>query len=92
MTGDKLTAWDVQDDLHHHPGDPPPLSASAASGASDPMAISVEPFERQFHDFAAAIHVRRAPRVSGEDVYRALEMVDAVYRRCREGHKINLDE
>ena len=54
ISGDKLTAWDVQDDS----GDPPPLASEVASGASDPMAISLEPFERQFLDFGEAI--RRA--------------------------------
>src|SRR5690349_3161068 len=44
ITGDKLTTWDVQNDS----GDAPPLATQVASGASDPMAISLEPFERQF--------------------------------------------
>ena len=39
ITGDKLTAWDVHDDE----GDPAPLAKDVASGASDPMAISLEP-------------------------------------------------
>ena len=42
VPGDQLTTWDVQDDS----GDPPPLSTGVASGASDPMAISLTPFER----------------------------------------------
>ena len=50
ITGDQLTTWDVKDDA----GDPPPLSSGVASGASDPMAISVESFERQFLDFGDA--------------------------------------
>src|ERR1700689_1098407 len=44
ITGDRLTTWDVQDDS----GEPAPVDSSVASGASDPMAISLEPFERQF--------------------------------------------
>ena len=32
-------------------GDPPPLATNVASGSSDPLAISLEPFERQFRDF-----------------------------------------
>lgn len=81
VTGDQLTAWDVRDDA----GDPPPLAAGVASGASDPMAISVESFERQFLDFGEAITTRRPPLVSGEEGYRALELVDAIYRSCRAG-------
>jgi UDP-N-acetyl-2-amino-2-deoxyglucuronate dehydrogenase len=86
VSGDKLTAWDVQDDA----GEPPPLAQDVASGSSDPMAISLAPFERQFLDFGDAIRTGRAPLVSGEDGYRALEIVDAVYRSCRTGEKVAL--
>jgi predicted dehydrogenase len=66
------------------------VARTAASGASDPMAISLEPFERQFLDFAAAIAQGRQPLVSGEEGYQALEIVDAVYRSCRTGQKVAL--
>jgi UDP-N-acetyl-2-amino-2-deoxyglucuronate dehydrogenase len=88
ISGDKLTTWDVEDDS----GDPPPIDRDVASGASDPMAISLTPFERQFHDLGEAIRTGRAPLVSGVEGYRALELVDAVYRSCREGRKVPLDE
>lgn len=86
MTGDKLTAWDVENDA----GDPPPLAKEVASGASDPMAISLEPFERQFLDFGEACKTGRKPLVSGEDGYRALELVTAIYSSCRSGQKVKL--
>jgi predicted dehydrogenase len=86
ITGDKLTTWDVENDS----GDPPPLAKDVASGASDPMAISVEPFERQFRDFAEAIRGGRKPLLTGEEGYAALELVDAVYRSCRTGEKVTL--
>jgi predicted dehydrogenase len=86
VTGDQLTAWDVKDDT----GDPPPLASGVASGASDPMAISVESFERQFLDFGEAITTRRPPLVSGEEGYRALELVDAIYRSCRAGAAVQV--
>ena len=81
ITGDQLTTWDVKDDS----GDPPPLASGVASGASDPMAISVESFERQFLDFGEAIKNGRKPLVDGEEGYRALALVDAIYRSCRDG-------
>ena len=84
ITGDQLTTWDVKDDA----GEPPPLSAGVASGASDPMAISVESFERQFLDFGEAIRTGRKPLVSGEEGYQALALVDAVYRSCRTGRPV----
>jgi predicted dehydrogenase len=84
ITGDQLTIWDVEDDC----GDPAPLAREAASGASDPMAISLEPFARQFLDFGDAIRHGRQPRVAGEQGYQALQVVDAVYRSCRTGQKV----
>ncbi|HYP13589.1 MAG TPA: Gfo/Idh/MocA family oxidoreductase, partial [Bryobacteraceae bacterium] len=86
ITGDKLTTWDVQDDA----GDPPPLAQEVASGASDPMAISTVPFERQFLDFGEAIASGRAPLVSGEEGYRALELVVSAYESARRGDKVVL--
>jgi predicted dehydrogenase len=86
ISGDKLTVWDVEND----DGEPAPLAQSVASGASDPMAISLEPFERQFRDFADAIAHGRKPLVSGEEGLQAIEFVDAIYRSCREGRKIAL--
>jgi predicted dehydrogenase len=86
VTGDRLTTWDVKDDA----GPPAPVSAAVASGASDPMAISLESFERQFRDFDEAIQARRPPLVSGEAGYQALEVVDAIYRSCRSGAPVTL--
>ncbi|HEY3741617.1 MAG TPA: Gfo/Idh/MocA family oxidoreductase [Bryobacteraceae bacterium] len=80
ITGDRLTAWDV---LQGDEGEPAPLSSTVASGASDPMAISLEPFERQFRDFGEAIRDKRPPLVSGEEGHKALQLVDSIYRSCR---------
>jgi UDP-N-acetyl-2-amino-2-deoxyglucuronate dehydrogenase len=87
ITGDRLTTWDVQDDS----GEAAPLAVQVASGASDPMAISLEPFERQFLDFGEAIQKGRAPLVSGEEGCHALALVDAIYRSCRAGQRIALN-
>ena len=86
VAGDQLIAWDVERD----DGDPPPLQGASASGASDPMAISLAPFERQFRDFADAIWSGRRPLVSGEDGYEALAVVDAIYRSCRSGERVRI--
>jgi predicted dehydrogenase len=86
ISGDKLTTWDVENDQ----GEPAPVVKEVASGASDPMAISLAPFERQFLDFGEAIRKDRKPAVSGEEGYQALEIVDAVYRSCRTGEKVVL--
>ena len=87
VTGDQLTTWDAENDE----GERPPVSSRAASGASDPLAISLAPFERQFRDFGEAIHSGREPLVSGAEGYRALELVEAIYRACREERRIELE-
>jgi predicted dehydrogenase len=86
VTGDQLTTWDVQDD----DGEPPPLSLAAKSGASDPMAISLTPFERQLADFGEACKAGRAPESSGIEGYRALQLVRSIYTSCAEGRKVKI--
>ena len=84
ITGDQLTTWDVRDDE----GEPAPLAQLAKSGASDPMAISTVPFERQLAEFGEACKVGRAPACSGIDGYKALELVRSIYISCFEGQKV----
>ena len=86
VTGDKLTAWDVQDDR----GNPAPVASQVSSGASDPMAISTLPFERQLLDFGEACKTGRAPISSGVDGYRALEVVTSIYESCLQERKVNI--
>ncbi len=86
ISGDKLTAWDVENDS----GPAAPVEKEVASGASDPMAISLTPFERQFADFGEAIRAGRPPLVGGVEGVQALEIVEAVYRSCRTGEKVGL--
>jgi UDP-N-acetyl-2-amino-2-deoxyglucuronate dehydrogenase len=88
ITGDRLTTWDLEDDA----GDPPPLAQAVASGASDPMAISLEPFERQFRDFADAIRLKRKPLVAGEEGLAALELVEAIYRSARTEARVSMEK
>jgi UDP-N-acetyl-2-amino-2-deoxyglucuronate dehydrogenase len=88
VTGDKLTTWDVQDDA----GEPAPLVKDVASGASDPMAISLLGFERQLLDFGQACKNGTRPMVTGEDGYRALQLVNAIYNSCRQGEPIDIEE
>ncbi len=86
MTADRLTAWDVENDS----GEPAPVAKDVMSGSSDPMAISLTPFERQFLDYGEAIRAGRQPLITGEEGYNALEIVISIYRSCREGQKIVL--
>jgi len=84
VTGDQLTTWDVRDDQ----GEAAPIAQQAKSGASDPMAISLTPFERQLREFGEACKANRAPESSGVEGYRALQLVRSIYDSCREGQKV----
>ena len=90
ISGDQLTAWDVLDDDEANALDPAPVKSDIASGSSDPMAISLISFERQFLNFAEAIRNGKKPLVSGEEGYRALEVVMGIYRSCREESRVQL--
>jgi UDP-N-acetyl-2-amino-2-deoxyglucuronate dehydrogenase len=86
ITGDRLTAWDVQGDA----GEDAPVSTSVDSGAADPMAISLEPIKRQFLDFGNAVKNNTKPLVDGEEGYRALQIVLGAYESARSGKLISL--
>lgn len=86
ITGDQLTAWDVRDDS----GEPAPIAQQAKSGASDPMAISTAPFERQFLDFGEACKAGRKPSCSGIEGYKALELVRSIYTSCKEARVVKI--
>jgi predicted dehydrogenase len=86
VTGDQLTTWDVQEDS----GEPAPVASRAASGASDPMSISITPFERQFADFGEACRTNRPPACSGIDGSRALQLVRSIYTSCAEGRRVRI--
>lgn len=90
ISGDRLTSWDVQYDEPANALDPAPVQHNVSSGSSDPMAISLTSFERQFLDFADAIRSKRPPASSGEDGYRALELVLSIYDSCRNGERVKL--
>ncbi len=89
ICGDRLTAWDVTGD-EENSADPPPLDENVASGSSDPMAIDLTCFERQFLDFADAIRRRREPSINGEEAFAALKVVLAIYESCRTRQRIEL--
>jgi UDP-N-acetyl-2-amino-2-deoxyglucuronate dehydrogenase len=88
VTGDRLTTWQVHDDR----GEPAPVSDQVVSGASDPMAISMRPFERQFLDFGEACRTGQSSLASAAGGYRALQLVTSIYESCAEGRKVAIPE
>ncbi len=90
ISGDRLTTWDVLHDEEANAADPAPIELNVASGSSDPMAIALTSFERQFIDFADALRSDREPLVGGEEGYRALEVVLGIYDSCRKACRVEL--
>lgn len=86
ITGDQLTAWDVEGDE----GGDAPLAAGVDSGAADPMAISIENLKRQFLDFGDAVSTGRDPLVSGAEGLGALRFVLGVYESARSDMPVEL--
>jgi predicted dehydrogenase len=86
VTGDQLTTWDVKDDQ----GEAAPISQQSKSGASDPLAISLTPFERQLADFGEACRTGRPPASSGVEGFRALQLVRSIYTSCADGRKVKI--
>jgi UDP-N-acetyl-2-amino-2-deoxyglucuronate dehydrogenase len=87
IAGDQLTTWAVLDDV----GELAPVAQQRASGASDPMAISILPFERQLRDFGEACAARKAPACSGYDGFRALQLVRGIYESCSQGRAVAIE-
>lgn len=86
VTGDRITRWEVPEDE----GDPAPVADDVSSGSSDPMAISLAPFERTFLDFGDAIRTGRDPLISGVEGLRALSLVEAAYTSARENRVVQM--
>jgi predicted dehydrogenase len=86
VTGDRITRWEVPEDE----GDPAPVASDVSSGSSDPMAISLAPFERTFLDFGDAIRTGRDPLINGMEGLRALSVVEAAYNSARENRVVQL--
>lgn len=86
LTGDRITKWEIAGE---DTGDAAPVAADVSSGAADPMAISLAPFERQFQHFAEAIRRKEKPALSkGEEGLRALALVQDIYQSARENRLV----
>ncbi|MEK0312710.1 Gfo/Idh/MocA family protein [Cohnella sp. 56] len=64
----------------------------AYGGVSDPMSIVAEFHQSQFLDVIAAIETGTAPLSSGEDGWRAVRLVEAIYESARRGAEIRIGE
>ena len=60
-------------------------SEGLAGAAGDPRAAGCEGHRRQFQDMVDALRERRSPRIPGTEGRRALRLISAIYRSCRDG-------
>jgi len=60
------------------------------SGAADPKNLNSDLFIRQFEDIISAIKQKREPKVSGEEAYKALELIIAIYESSNSGEPVEL--
>ncbi|HPG40806.1 MAG TPA: Gfo/Idh/MocA family oxidoreductase [bacterium] len=84
LEGEKLAL------LHYRGAEPSRDTGPVTGGASAPMAIDVQPFEREFTDIIGAIREKREPLVNGGEARRALQLVLAIYESSRENSPVYL--
>jgi predicted dehydrogenase len=87
LAGDRLVRWEVAGEDE---GEPAPVADNVSSGSSDPMAISLTPFERAFLNFGNAIKNNEEPLINGVEGLKALELVQGIYMSARENRLVNL--
>jgi len=67
-----------------------PFSIQPKPGQSDPLAISLTPFELQLANFGEACRTGSPPASFGIDGYRALQLIGSIYISCTEDRKVKL--
>jgi len=86
IEGAAITHWSVPDVAM------PAAAGSASAGVQSPQLASHEHHRTQLADALTALDEGRPPAVTGEDGYRAVELVDAVYRSARENRAVPVGE
>jgi len=59
-------------------------------GAADPKNLNSDLFIREFEDIISAINQKRQPTVCGEEAYKALQLILAIYESSDSGESIEL--
>lgn len=78
--------------FEHIEGEEPYLKVNEAQsgGAADPKMLNSELFIREFEDIISAIHQKWQPIVSGEEAYKALQLILAIYESSNSGEPVEL--
>jgi len=86
MEGSSIVHWEV-------PGVPQPKwdHEQGYGGVADPRSIVSDFHQSQMIDIINAIETGTKPLVTGEDGYRAVRLVEAIYESSRSGVQVRLD-
>jgi len=63
---------------------------SEKGGASDPRSLDGDVFIREFENIVSAIQNEHEPMVSGDEAYRALQLILAIYKSSDSGQPVDL--
>lgn len=85
LVGTDIVTWAFEGD---HPSQPAIHTATGTSGASDPQAISAYFHEQQLRDITESILNGKSPLITGEDGYRALQVVLGIYESAKTGQTV----
>jgi predicted dehydrogenase len=84
----RIVRWEIDGESPRAPAATP---SSAASAAQSPTAVGHDEFASQYAAIVASLHDRRPPPVGGDQAYRALATVLAIYEASRTGRPVSLD-
>jgi predicted dehydrogenase len=85
IVGSDIVTWMFEG---NQPPKPDLATAVGTSGASDPQAIGAYYHEQQLRDITEAILDGRSPLITGEDGYRALQVVLGIYESVKTGRTV----
>ena len=87
LEDDRIVRWRFTEELPHDSRirDSASRSEGLAGAAGDPRAAGCEGHRRQFQDMVDALRQGRSPRIPGTEGRRALQLISAIYRSCRDG-------
>jgi len=95
IDGDQLVYRKMKSEITEDGGNDNPIpnvttNPGGASTAADPTAIEAEGHIKQMNDMIAAIEENREPIINGEEGYKPLEIILAIYESARTGRAVTI--
>ncbi len=78
--------------FEHFEGEQPfsAINDTKLSSAADPKQLNSDLFIREFEDIISSIKQKRQPKVSGEEAYKALQLILSIYESSSSGQTVEL--